>query len=204
MKKNKLRYMLALSMMLLMGLFVISCGSKDVNPPPPDISQSGGEETPVVPEDEGPEFRADISVYIEAVELDSLSDSQPEVTAKFLTGYLESTSASIVTDDVVSVQGQGYVLLSASYVPGSEEPTGDVVITGFVTMTDTDPDAETPEISGCPFTLIITDGVGDAPDIVSLTVLDPEDLTGEPLVEIISQDVTEGNFTIAIEYMSEL
>ena len=201
MKKNKLRYMLALSMMLLMGLFVISCGSKDVNPPPPDISQSGGEETPVVPEDEGPEFRADISVYIEAVELDSLSDSQPEVTAKFLTGYLESTSASIDTEGVVSVQGSGYVPLSESYVPGSEEPTGDVVITGFVTMTDTDPDTETPE---CPFTLIITDGIGDAPDIVSLTVLDPEDLTGEPLVEIISQDVTEGNFTIAIEYMSEL
>ena len=102
------------------------------------------------------------------------------------------------------MEGKGDGVLSASYGRGSEEPTGDVVITGLVTMTDTDPDAETPEIAGCPFTLIITDGIGDAPDIVSLTVLDPEDLTGEPLVEIISQEVTEGNFTIAIEYMSEL
>ncbi|GBD95161.1 MAG TPA: hypothetical protein ENG83_01595 [Nitrospirae bacterium] len=40
MKNNKSRYMLALSMMLLMGLFVISCGSKDVNPTSPTLSSS--------------------------------------------------------------------------------------------------------------------------------------------------------------------
>ena len=43
MKENKLlRYMLALSMMLVMGMFVISCGSKDVNPKAPALESGGG------------------------------------------------------------------------------------------------------------------------------------------------------------------
>ena len=178
--------MLALSMMLVMGLFVISCGSKDVNPPPPDISQSGGEE--------GPEFRADISVNIVAEGEDALLVSQPAVTGKFLTGYLESTEASIDTEGVVSVQGAGYSLLTTSYVPGSADGlTGDVKITGFVTLYDNDPDAEIPEIPNCPFTLIISD---DNPDVVSLIVDDPDNPTGDPLIAIISQKVTEGDFNI--------
>ena len=93
MKENKLlRYMLALSMMLVMGMFVISCGSKDVNPPAPDIK------SPIVLHGTG--YAVDENGYRASLSLDvneeSLSTSWLEFS--YLTDYLMSTSITEVSE----------------------------------------------------------------------------------------------------------
>ena len=183
MKNNKSRYMLALSMMLLMGLFVISCGSKDVNPTSPNITEDGQTGTvstiegtgsvDLLDADAGDTFTAYLSFNIDTTTL-----SESHLSVLYETGALQSENSSITSV--------------------TKSTSGDVIIEGSGTAEYYDSDTGNPTDSeSCTFTLTLTDADADGnPESVSVELI--ESATGDILVSFTTEPFV--NSTITITY----
>ena len=137
MKENKLlRYMLALSMMLVMGMFVISCGSKNVNPPPPTITEDGqaGGDTPFEVNGSG-YVTYDVSTDA-SLSLDVREEALDEATLSYVDHGEDLTLESISITDI-SIDGNIATIKGTGDLFGN---LGTGVHDFIATITDGSPD----------------------------------------------------------------